>query len=483
MSMDDLVRDSGRDSIRPLVVDLDGTLIRSDILVEGVFAHVGSKLTGAIEVAQALRGGKASLKHFLANEQNLNSSELPYDPRVLAVIAEARSEGRKVYLATASHQLQAEAVADHLGLFDGVFATDGDHNLSGMNKARALEQAFGSGNFDYVANDFADLEVWKHARVAYVVGPSRRLAKRVQMLGIPLRTFPRERPSVRTWAKALRVHQYAKNTLLFVPALTSHTFEPLKLLLVLLGVIAFSAAASAVYLLNDLFDIGADRGHPTKRNRPFARGSLRWQEGVIAIALLTAGALALGLLLSLKFAAVLFAYMVVTTSYSLLLKRKMLIDVVVLAMLYTVRVVAGGVLIDAEISKWLLAFSLMIFTSLAIIKRYVELSKRLSDGLPDPRNRNYRKSDLPILSALAAATAANAVTIFALYISSETVAAMYSRPLFLWLICPLLLYFLGRALMLAHRGEMHDDPIVFALSDPVSRATVALCGLFVLLAI
>ena len=172
-----------------------------------------------------------------------------------------------------------------------------------------------------------------------------------------------------------------------------------------------------------------------------------------------------------------------TTSYSLLLKRKMLIDVVVLAMLYTVRVVAGGVLIDAEISEWLLAFSLLIFTSLAIIKRYIELSKRLRDGLPDPQNRNYRTSDLPILAALAAAMAANAVTIFALYISSGTVAAMYSRPLFLWLICPLLIYFLGRGLMLAHRGEMHDDTIVFALTDPVSLATVGLCGLFVLLAI
>ncbi len=190
--MDDLASESDQGFIPPLVVDLDGTLVRSDILIEGVFAHVGSKLTGAIEVAQALRGGKASLKHFLANEQNLSSADLPYDPRVLAVIAEARSEGRKVYLATASHQRQAEAVADHLGLFDGVFATDRDHNLSGANKARALEQAFGTGNFDYVANDFTDLEVWKHARMAYVVGPSRRLAKRVEMLGIPLRFFSRE---------------------------------------------------------------------------------------------------------------------------------------------------------------------------------------------------------------------------------------------------------------------------------------------------
>jgi 4-hydroxybenzoate polyprenyltransferase/phosphoserine phosphatase len=480
---DDLASDIGRGSIPPLVVDLDGTLIRSDILAEGVFAHIGSKLTGAIELAQALRGGKASLKHFLAHEKDLNTADLPYDPQVLALIAEAKSDGRKVYLATASHQRQADAVANNLRLFDGVFATNRDHNLSGANKAQVLQQAFGSGNFDYVGNDFADLEVWKHARMAYVVGPNRRLARRVQMLGIPHRTLPRNRPSARTWATALRVHQYAKNTLLFVPALTSHTFEPEKLLLVLLGFLIFSAAASAVYLLNDLIDIDADRSHPTKRHRPFANGSLPWKDGVTAIGVMTIGALALSLALSPKFTGVLIAYIVVTTSYTLLLKRKMLIDVVVLAMLYTVRVVAGGVLIDAEISEWLLAFSLLIFTSLAIIKRYVELSKRLSDGLPDLKNRNYRTSDLPILAALAAATAANAVTIFALYISSRTVAAMYSRPLFLWLICPLLIYFLGRALMLAHRGEMHDDPIVFALTDPVSRATVVSCGLLVLLAI
>jgi 4-hydroxybenzoate polyprenyltransferase/phosphoserine phosphatase len=475
--------DMGRDLILPLVVDLDGTLIRTDILVEDAFAHIGSKLTGAIELVQALRGGKASLKHFLAHEKDLDSANLPYDPRVLALIAEAKSEGRGVYLATASHQRQAEAVASHFNLFDGVFATNRDHNLSGANKARVLEQAFGSGSFDYIGNDFADLEVWKHVRMAYVVGPNRRLVRRLEMLGIPYQTLPREGLSARTWVKALRVHQYAKNTLLFVPALTSHTFEPVKLLLVLLGFIAFSTAASAVYLLNDLIDIGADRGHPTKRYRPFASGLLRWKEGVIAIGLLMSGALALSLLLSLQFVAVLIIYILFTTSYSLLLKRKMLIDVVVLAMLYTMRVVTGSVLIDAEISGWLLAFSLFIFTSLAIVKRYTELSVILRNDLPDPQNRNYRTSDLPILAALAAATAANAVMIFALYISSGTAAAMYSRPLFLWLICPLLIYFLGRALMLAHRGEMHDDPIVFALNDPVSRAIVGLCGLFVLLAI
>jgi 4-hydroxybenzoate polyprenyltransferase len=319
--------------------------------------------------------------------------------------------------------------------------------------------------------------------MAYLVGPNPRLARRLQMLGIPHRTLPGERPTARTWLKAVRVHQYTKNTLLFVPALTSHTFGLSKLLLVLLGFIAFSAAASAVYLLNDLIDVRADRRHPTKRYRPFASGALGWQDGVIAIGSLMSGALVLGLLLSLKFAAVLVVYIGLTTSYSLVLKRKMLIDVVVLAMLYTVRVVAGGVVIDAAISEWLLAFSLFVFTSLAIVKRYTELSMRLNDGLPDPQDRNYRKTDLPILAGLAAATAANAVTIFALYISSATVAMMYSRPMFLWLICPLLIYFLGRALMLAHRGQMHDDPIVFALSDSVSRATVLLCAMFVLLAI
>jgi 4-hydroxybenzoate polyprenyltransferase/phosphoserine phosphatase len=481
--MDDLASDAGRESIRPLIVDLDGTLIRSDILAEGAFAHIGSKLTGVIELIQALRGGKASLKLFLAHEQDLDSADLPYDPRVLALIDEAKSEGRRVYLATATHRRQADAVANHLCLFDGVFATDLDHNLSGANKAAVLQQAFGSGNFDYIGNDTADLEIWKHAHMAYLVGPNHRLERRLRMLGIPHQTLSGERPSARTWLRAVRVHQYVKNTLLFVPALTSHTFGPLKLLLVALGFIAFSAAASAVYLLNDLIDVRADRRHPTKRHRPFASGALSWKEGVIAIVSLMSGAIVLGSLLSLTFAAVLVAYIGLTTSYSLLLKRKMLIDVVVLAMLYTIRVIAGGVVIDAEISEWLLAFSLFVFTSLAILKRYTELSMRLNDGLPDPQDRNYRKTDLPILAGLAAATAANAVTIFALYISSPTVAMMYSRPMFLWLICPLLIYFLGRALMLAHRGEMHDDPIVFALSDSVSRATIVLCGLFVLLAI
>ena len=270
------------DTAPPLVVDLDGTLIRSDLLIEAAFAHIGTKLTGAVELAQALRGGKAALKDFLAHREDLDCAELPYDPAVLALIAEAKAQGRQVYLASASHERQVEAVARHLGLFDGVFATTEDHNLSGANKARVLVDAFGTGNFDYVGNAAPDLEVWRHARIAYAVDPGRRLSGRIRELGVPHQAIPRQRPSARTWVKALRIHQYAKNTLLFVPALTSHTFDPATLVLVLFGFFAFSAAASAAYLLNDLIDIGADRRHPTKRNRPFASGILGWKEGLAA---------------------------------------------------------------------------------------------------------------------------------------------------------------------------------------------------------
>jgi 4-hydroxybenzoate polyprenyltransferase/phosphoserine phosphatase len=471
------------DTAPPLVVDLDGTLIRSDLLIEAAFAHIGTKLTGGVELARALRGGKAALKHFLAHQEELDCAELPYDPAVLALIAEAKSQGRQVYLASASHERQVEAVARHLGLFDGVFATTEGHNLSGADKARVLVDAFGTGNFDYVGNAAPDLEVWRHARIAYAVNPGRRLGGRIRELGVPHREIPRQRPSARTWLKALRVHQYAKNALLFVPALTAHKFDAATLVLVLVGFFVFSAAASATYLVNDLIDINADRRHPTKRNRPFASGILGWRAGMAAVCLLMGGAIAVSLLLSLPFAITLVFYVALTISYSVFLKRKMLIDVVVLAMLYTVRVIAGGVLIGVEISEWLLAFSLFVFTALALMKRYTELTVRLNEGLPDPPNRNYRKDDLSVLAALSAAMAANAVTIFALYISSATVVANYSRPKLLWLICPLLLYMLGRALMLAHRREMHDDPIVFALTDHVSLLAVGLICLLVLLAI
>lgn len=327
-----------------------------------------------------------------------------------------------------------------------------------------------------------DMNAWGDARKAYAAGAPPGLARKASRLGIAVEHLERELPSLRVWIKALRVHQYAKNILIFVPLLTAHAFAFSSLLRALLAFVAFSLCASAVYILNDLVDLDADRRHPSKRLRPFASGAIPIAHGMIAMPVLLGLAFGCAFAVSLPLAAALAGYLGLTLAYSLKLKRKLLVDVVVLAMLYTARVVAGAAALPVAVSEWLLAFSMFIFTSLALVKRYVELSLRIERELPDPSNRNYQLADLPIVGALAAASGFNAVTIFALYISSPAVRELYHHPERLWLICPILLYWVGRTIVLAHRRHIDDDPIVFALNDPVSRLAGAVTIAIVLLA-
>ena len=279
------------------------------------------------------------------------------------------------------------------------------------------------------------------------------------------------------------MHQYTKNALVFVPLLMAHRFDGPAFLAALLAFVAFSLCASSVYLINDLVDIEADRAHPTKQRRALASGRVPLLEAMIAAPMLFAAAILVSLLVSPAFTGVILAYFALTSAYSFSLKRKMLVDVVTLAALYTVRVVGGGVAVGAVLSDWLLAFSLFMFMSLALIKRYTELASRLDRGLPSPANRNYELSDLPIVASLAAASGYNAVVVLSLYLSSEAVTQLYSRPRLLWCVGPVILYWISRALLLAHRRMMHDDPIVFALRDRVSLVTAATVGALVLAAI
>ncbi|WP_238297217.1 UbiA family prenyltransferase, partial [Methylobacterium soli] len=349
---------------------------------------------------------------------------------------------------------------------------------------RALIDAFGSRGFDYIGNSYPDLAIWQEARRAYAVRTSAGVRRKAERLGLTLQPIASsDSGQWMTWLKALRVHQYAKNTLVFVPLLTSHNFQTHAILMACMAFVTFSLAASAVYLLNDLMDIDADRRHPTKRNRPFARGALSMKAGMAAIVGLFALAIAGASQVSTLYLLTLIGYIALTTAYSLFIKRKMIIDIVVLAMLYTVRVVAGAVAIDVVLSEWLLTFSMFVFTSLALIKRYTELAMRMDNGLGDPTNRNYRKSDLTVIGGLAAATGMNAVTVFALYLSSPAVTANYGSPKILWAICPLLVYVLGRMLVMAHRRDLHDDPVVFALRDRVTRLAVVTAGALVLIAL
>jgi 4-hydroxybenzoate polyprenyltransferase len=468
----------------PLVVDLDGTLLETDLLYESYF---DSFLNGAkhhLQVARQLFSGKAILKRYLAEQSDLDYATLPYDEKVLAVIMEARQQGRRIYLATASDAEHAEAIAAHLGLFDGVFASDGQTNLDGERKARKLVEAFGDRGFDYLANGKADLPIWNHSAKALTVRLNPQIRRKLGNSHNAVEELKAPRgASFKILLRALRVHQHAKNGLIFLPLLAAHLFTVDAVLSAALAFAAFSLCASAVYIINDLLDIKADRGHPKKRQRPIASGALPIPLAMAVVPALLVASICFASFVSLPFLAVLAVYLALTTAYSLYLKRKMMIDVVALASLYTVRVFAGAVAVEVVVSEWLLAFSMFLFTALALIKRYSELSIRLDSKLSDPTNRNYKIGDLDIVAALGAAAGMNAITVFTLYVASPSVQAAYSRPMLLYLVCPLLLYWFCRALMMAHRRLMDDDPVVFALKDRNSALAGILVLLIVLIAI
>ena len=466
--------------LKPLVVDLDGTLVRSDLLVESVFAHLGHNPLRVVGLLSAVRRGKAALKAEIAAKTEIDVSHLPYDEDVLSLIRQTRATGNQVYLASASNERYVQAVADHLGLFDGWFASNDNENLSSASKARRLVEAFGTGGFDYVGNGRADLAVWTVAcrRFAVRVSPSVR-SKLIDM-DPDATVLGNAGDGTRAWIKLLRVHQWAKNALVFVPLVTAQRFDLLAFGEAIGAFLAFSLAASAIYILNDLVDLDADRKHPSKKHRPLAAGTVPITRAMVLIPALLAVGFTGALAIAPSLGAVLLAYLSLTTAYTFVLKRKMLVDVLTLASLYTIRVVGGAVAIAVPLSEWMLGFSIFIFTALALIKRYVELAARLDKELSNPTNRNYRKSDLDIVAALAAGASFNAVTVFALYISSDVVRPLYRHPEALWLICLILMYWLARALLMAHRRLMADDPIVFALRDWNSYVALGLIGLILI---
>ncbi|MCH4547406.1 UbiA family prenyltransferase [Rhizobium sp. WYCCWR 11279] len=466
----------------PLVVDLDGTLVRSDLLIETAFSELSRRPYSIVDLTRALYGGKACLKHRLSQPADFDPSILPYDAEVLNVIKAAREKGHSVYLASATHERLVRAVAEHLGLFTGWFATSETTNCAAEVKAKKLVAAFGEGGFDYIGNDEADLPVWRHAAKSYAVRTSAAVARELSRQCDDVEHLTHEKPTWRIWARSLRVHQYVKNGLVFIPLLTNKMFDITSLVSTGLALVAFSLCASGVYLLNDLVDLQDDRRHRTKCRRPLACGDIPLSHAVLAIPILLLLSLAVAFMVSPAFAAVLAGYFALTTAYSFFLKRKMILDVVALASLYTARVIGGAAAIAVWPSPWLLAFMMSWFLSLALVKRYTELISRRAAHLPDLKSRDYRKVDIGMVGALAAGAGMNALTLFALYAASDSAQVLYSRPGMLWLVGPILACWIARILMLANRGQMHDDPVIFAIKDKVSLATLGAAGAFVVAA-
>jgi 4-hydroxybenzoate polyprenyltransferase/phosphoserine phosphatase len=467
----------------PLVVDLDGTLLRSDLLLESALAYTRAQPLGLLAPLRWLAGGKAHLKQRLAEAVEIDVTTLPYDQRVLDLIGRERAAGRRIVLATASHRLYAERIADHLQVFDEVLATEGQLNLSAERKRDSLLQRYGQAGYDYAGNSRDDLPVWATARHAYVVAAGAGVRRRAAAHGNVAAVLDGEPPlqRLRTLLRAMRVHQWAKNLLIFLPLLAAHVAgEPARVLAGMLAFVCFSLCASSVYLLNDLLDLADDRHHQSKRQRPFAAGHLPLGMGIALTPLLLLAAFGLSLwLLPWRFGAVLLAYYVLTLGYSLYLKRVMALDAITLAALYTLRLIAGAAAFGVPLTFWLLAFSMFIFLSLALVKRYAELREARHRGdTAQARGRGYFPGDLEMISSLGAASGYLAVLVLALYTQDRATVALYSRPQLIWLACPLLLFWITRTWMLTHRGQMHDDPVVFALKD---RASLLVGLLFALI--
>ena len=454
----------------PLCVDLDGTLIRSDVLLESLLLLVkANALYLLLAVFWLLRGGKAGLKAEIAARVTLNPAELPYNQELLAWLKSERAQGRSLWLCTAANEKLANSVARHVGLFDGVIASDSHNNLAGERKARQLVDRFGHGGFDYCGNERRDIAIWRWARGAIIVNAPAALARQVGADLSVLGTFPAAGSRLRAVVRALRPHQWAKNVLVLVPLFAAHRMgDPAALADAVLGLVAFCLCASSVYLLNDMLDLEADRAHARKSKRPFAAGDLSLAAGFALIPALLAGAVLIAAFLPEKFQWWLAAYYVLTAAYSFALKRLLLVDAVALAGLYTLRIIAGAGAATVALSFWLLLFSVFLFLSLAFVKRYAELDALRRQQRLQAIGRGYHVEDLAVLQSFGTAAGYLSVLVLALYINSPDIQPLYRHPKAIWVLCGLMLYWISRVWMTAHRGAMHDDPVVYALRDRVS---------------
>ena len=459
----------------PLCVDLDGTLVKTDLLWEGLFLLIKENPSALLRLPFWWWKGIPALKDEIARRTSPDCELLPYRSEVLALIHQAQAAGRQVVLVSAAHESLAAKVAQHLRCFDEVIATRGAINLKGEQKRDALEQRFGPKGFDYVGDARADLPVFAAARRGFLVTNNRRLLGRAQAVT----SVTGIKASTRGWkahVQSMRLHQWSKNALVFVPIIMAHEIDSPRILASgVLAFLAFSFVSSSVYLVNDLLDLDADRAHKIKRTRPLAAGDVNGAEGFILASLL----LILGLTLTLAarvpvLGAMLLGYFAMSFAYSSLLKRIIIMDVLVLAGFYTLRIFAGSAATNIRISVWLLAFSMFFFFSLALVKRCSELIDGAS-GMS--RSRGYLPADLPQVATLGVASGLVSVLVLVLYVMNPEVTALYRHPSALLFICPLLLYWISRIWMLTTRGVMHDDPIVFALHDRLSYFVGLLAGL------
>ncbi len=455
----------------PLCIDLDATLIRSDMLYESLMAALKVQPGLAFRIPFWLLKGRAYLKSQLAQRAKIDVSLLPYNQELLDWLVSEKQRGRKLYLVTAADSRIADSVAEHLDLFDEVLASDGEVNLKGAHKAKVLIERFGDNGFDYAGDSKADLAVWEHSRSVITVGVSASTQHLIDLSGKPNRSFTGRGNSVVQFLRAIRCYQWVKNVLVFVPVITSHTYTELPVVISgALMFVAWSFVASGIYLSNDMLDLEADRAHHRKCKRPFASGNLPILAGLIGTPVMIFSGIGIALAISWQAATILALYAIVSQAYSLHLKRRLLIDVFILAFLYTSRVVGGGIATDNHATIWLLGFSSFLFLGLAFLKRCAELIRIRDAGKQHLGNRGYGIADLDMLERFGVSASFASVLVLSLYVHSNVAESAYAHPSALWAIVPVLLFWQCRLWIATSRGEMHDDPIVFSIKDRISWA-------------
>ena len=465
--------------MRPLCVDLDGTLVKSDTLAECVVAMLHRNPARLALLPLWLSRGRAYLKERAAGAAGLNVAALPYNPAIVMLLEREKSAGRKIVLATGASRKVAQRVADHLGLFDEVLASDAQMNLTGESKARLLVERFGAKGFDYIGDSRADIRVWREAAEAI---PANRGARKYAGGAIPpvsdsdTSLFP-------ALLRLLRVHQWTKNLLIFVPIAAAHNWrDAAGFWHTALGFAALCLCASAGYISNDLADLEADRAHPFKRRRPLAAGDFPLVLAACLLPLLAVAGFGFGLAAGPRFAVSLLVYLAVTTAYSARLKRVAILDVLTLAGLYVVRIVGGGLTAGVVLSPWLIAFSMFLFLSIALAKRCAELRNAEDAQDFESRRRGYSPADFDQLARFGTSSAYLSALVLALYIHAAETGVLYKRPLWLWGLVPLMIYWTNRVWLEVSRGKMHEDPVLFALRDKASWVTVFAAAIVLLLA-
>lgn len=471
-------------SLIPLVVDLDDTLILTDSLHENIISLVKEKPAIFPRLPFLLKEGKAKFKEYVYKNSSFSVETLPYRMELVNYLRAERDKGREIILATAAYEGIATDVANYLGCFDKVLATNKNNNLRGDNKLRAIQSEVGD-DFVYAGDHNIDLSIWSYAKGAIICGSNTdELSKQVSKLGIPIEAlFINEKPTLKIWLKAIRIHQWIKNILIFIPLLMAFQFYEIKQIFqVLIAFFAFSLGASATYILNDLWDLNSDRQHKRKCKRPFAASIISIPSALKASMLLLGSGMLLSLYVSTYFFLIFLLYLIITTVYSLKFKKEVLVDIIILSLLYTIRIIAGGIVSNIFPSYWLITFSILIFLSLATIKRCGELVSMSKEQKSSIVGRGYTKGDLDILWPLGVSSYIGAVIVFGLYINEPSTTILYAYPSLLWLVQLILFYMIGNLWIKTKHGLMHDDPIVFLIKDQKSLLLLSCMGILLLFA-